>query len=100
MVHDIDINLVRRYDPNGRPPRGEICIRGPLLFKEYYKDDKKTKEAMGESATPFNACPASSGYQDLAPGSESACLHSSLPCIWHVVKVWCPVNPMMSYARQ
>ena len=37
-----------RYDPNGRPPRGEICIRGPLLFKEYYRDQKKTDEAMGK----------------------------------------------------
>lgn len=34
------------YNPNGSPPRGEICIRGPLLFKEYYKDAKKTEEAM------------------------------------------------------
>jgi len=40
-----------RYDPNGSPPRGEICIRGPLLFKEYYKDPKKTEEAMGKSPT-------------------------------------------------
>lgn len=41
---------VSRYNPNGSPPRGEICIRGPLLFKEYYKDAKKTEEAMGASA--------------------------------------------------
>ena len=44
-----DMTMRHRYDPNGRPPRGEICIRGPLLFKEYYKDDKKTEEAMGEA---------------------------------------------------
>jgi len=43
--------LYCRYDPNGSPPRGEICIRGPLLFKEYYKDPKKTEEAMGKSPT-------------------------------------------------
>ena len=41
-----------RYDPNGSPPRGEICIRGPLLFKEYYKDSKKTEEAMGMPPPP------------------------------------------------
>ncbi|BFZ61023.1 medium-chain fatty acid-CoA ligase faa2 [Saitoella coloradoensis] len=29
-------------------PRGEMLLRGPLIFKEYFKDEKKTKEAIDE----------------------------------------------------
>ena len=36
------------YDPNGDPPRGEICIRGPILFSGYYKEKELTADAIGE----------------------------------------------------
>ncbi len=36
-------------DENGNPlPRGELCLKGYGVFKGYYKDDEKTKEAIDE----------------------------------------------------
>lgn len=36
-------------DDQGRPmPRGEVLIRGPGVFKGYYKDVEKTKETINE----------------------------------------------------
>jgi acyl-CoA synthetase (AMP-forming)/AMP-acid ligase II len=37
------------YDPLASPPRGEICLRGPMIFKGYYQAPEKTAEAFGES---------------------------------------------------
>lgn len=29
-------------------PRGEICLKGPSIFKQYFKDSVRSKEAFDE----------------------------------------------------
>jgi long-chain acyl-CoA synthetase len=37
------------YTSEDKPyPQGEICVRGPTIFKGYYKDEIQTREILNE----------------------------------------------------
>ena len=64
------------YDPLASPPRGEICLRGPIVFDGYYEDKKKTEEAFGERPVITPPC--------------CGCTYSSSLIRLCCVVLWCP----------
>lgn len=48
-VDELDYRSTDVDPVNGRPqPRGELCVRGPILFKAYLDDEENTKKAVDE----------------------------------------------------
>ncbi|PSC75938.1 acetyl-synthetase [Micractinium conductrix] len=37
-----------KYDAQDSPPKGEVCIRGPMVFAGYFKDPEKTNAEFDE----------------------------------------------------
>ena len=78
-----------RYDPHSTPPRGEICIRGPLVFQGYHKDKEKTSESFGEQPL---CCRPGPGPITEVMMADSGCTCTSLVCIKQRFDLLAPVG--------
>lgn len=43
---EVKLRKVNDYVPEGEEPAGELLVRGPIVFREYYKQPELTKEVL------------------------------------------------------
>lgn len=58
FLFSLEIKLVdvpeMNYTSEDQPhPRGEICVRGPIVFQGYYKDEVQTYDIIFHSQDKF-----------------------------------------------